>query len=40
MNKITLLCLSLLLLSGCSSVSPHAQPSYQQAPIEVINDAQ
>jgi uncharacterized protein YcfL len=40
MNKITLLCISLLVLSGCSSSTPNAQPTYERATIEVINGAE
>ena len=37
MNKFISLCLGVLLLSGCSSPTPNAQPSYERAAIEVIN---
>ena len=37
MNKFIYLCFGALLLSGCSSPTPNAQPSYERAAIEVIN---
>lgn len=40
MNRITILCISLLILSGCTSPAPNAQPSYERATIEVINGAE
>ncbi|WP_300178607.1 type IV secretion system protein VirB7 [uncultured Aliivibrio sp.] len=37
MTKFIFMCLGALLLSGCSSSTPNAQPSYERATIEVIN---